>query len=40
MSKADTSKVVSPACVGEGPMGWPPRASIERIDHIMVMWVQ
>jgi hypothetical protein len=36
MWKADTSKVVAPTCVGKGSMGWPPRASIERTDHILV----
>jgi hypothetical protein len=29
MWQADTSKVVGPACVGEGLMGYPPRASVE-----------
>jgi hypothetical protein len=33
-----TSKVVAPTCVGYGPMGWPPRASIECTDCILVIW--
>jgi hypothetical protein len=36
MWKASTFKAISPACVGYGPMSWPPRASIERIDHMLV----
>jgi hypothetical protein len=36
MWKADTSKVVAPTCVGKGSMSWPPRASIERTDRILV----
>jgi hypothetical protein len=36
MWKAGTSKVVAPTCVGSRLMGWPPRASIERTDRILV----
>jgi hypothetical protein len=28
--------VLAPACVGYEPMGWPPRASIECTDHMLV----
>jgi hypothetical protein len=35
--QAGTSKFVAPACVDEGPFGWPPRASIERTDHMPVI---
>jgi hypothetical protein len=34
--KADTSKVVAPACVSEGPMGWLSWASIECTDRMLV----
>jgi hypothetical protein len=36
MWKADNSKVVAPACVGYGSMGWPPRARIEGTNRILV----
>jgi hypothetical protein len=36
MWKVSTSKVVAPACVGEGPMGWLIRASFERTDRMLV----
>jgi hypothetical protein len=38
MWKANTYKVVAPACVDEGLMGWPPRASIERTDQMLKIW--
>jgi hypothetical protein len=38
MWQAGTSNVVSPACVGYGPTGWLPLASIERIDCMLVIW--
>jgi hypothetical protein len=34
--QAGTSKVVAPTCLGEGPMGWPPWASIERNNRMLV----
>jgi hypothetical protein len=37
MRKAGTPKVVAPACVAEGPMGWPPWASIEHTDPILML---
>jgi hypothetical protein len=37
---AGTFKVVASACVGSEPMDWPPRASIERTDRILVLWAQ
>jgi hypothetical protein len=40
MWKVNTFKVVAPACVGYGPMGWPPRASIERTDRMPVLWAR
>jgi hypothetical protein len=36
MWKAGTSKVAALAYVGSGPMGWPPRASIECTDRMLV----
>jgi hypothetical protein len=36
MWQASISKAVAPACVDLGLMGWPPRASIERIDRMLV----
>jgi hypothetical protein len=36
MWKASTFKVVTPACVGYGPMGWPLQASIERTGCMLV----
>jgi hypothetical protein len=36
MWQAGTSKAVASACVSYGPMGWPPQASIEHIDRILV----
>jgi hypothetical protein len=33
--KSDTSKIIAPICVGQGPMGLPLRASIERTDHML-----
>jgi hypothetical protein len=38
MWQADTSKMVSPTCVGKGSMGWPPRVSIECIEHMLEIW--
>jgi hypothetical protein len=38
MWNAGTSKFVSPACVGYGPMGWPLRVSIERTDRMLEIW--
>jgi hypothetical protein len=40
MCKASIFKVVAPAYVDYGPMGWPPRASIERTDRMLVIWDQ
>jgi hypothetical protein len=40
MWKAGTSKVVTPARVGYGLMGWPLLASIECTDCILVIWAQ
>jgi hypothetical protein len=37
MWKADTFKVVAPACVGYGPMGSPPWASVECTDRMMLI---
>jgi hypothetical protein len=34
--KASTAKVVTPACVSYGLMGWPLRASIEHINRMLV----
>jgi hypothetical protein len=34
--KTGTSKAVVPTYVGRGPMGWTPRASIERTNCILV----
>jgi hypothetical protein len=38
--KAGAFKIVALACVGYEHMGWPPRASIERTDRMLVLWVQ
>jgi hypothetical protein len=35
MQKVNTSKVVALVRVGQGPMGWPPQASIERTDRML-----
>jgi hypothetical protein len=40
MWKADTSKVIAPACVSYGPMGLPLRASIEHTDRMLEVWVR
>jgi hypothetical protein len=40
MWQAATSKVVALACVSLGPIGWPLRVSIERTDHMLVIYVQ
>jgi hypothetical protein len=40
MWKVGDFKAVAPACVGYGPMGWPPRISIEHIDHMSVLWAR
>jgi hypothetical protein len=37
--KVKTSKVVAPIGVGQGLVGWPQRASIERTDHMLEMSV-
>jgi hypothetical protein len=34
--QAGTSKVVATTCFGYGPMGWAPRASIERTNRMLV----
>jgi hypothetical protein len=34
--QASTFKAIAPACVSSGPMGWPPWASIERTDHMLL----
>jgi hypothetical protein len=36
MWKVGTFNAIAPACVGYGPMGWPPRASIKHTDHMLV----
>jgi hypothetical protein len=38
MWKAGAFKVVAPACVSYGPMGCPPRVSIECSDRMLVIW--
>jgi hypothetical protein len=35
--QAGTSKVVAPVCVSQGPMGWPPWASIKRTNRMLVV---